>query len=61
MNKEKLKKGLNISLIIFAGLAMAITYFFLLYSGKNIGAAIGSIALMLRPVIIGEIHSTRTD
>ena len=55
MNKEQLRKGLYFALIIFAGLALAITYFFLLYSGKNIGAAIGSVATMLRPFIIGAV------
>ena len=55
MNKEQFRKGLYYSLIIFAGLAFAITYFFLLYSGQDIGAAIGSVFTMLRPVIIGAV------
>jgi predicted PurR-regulated permease PerM len=55
MNKEQFRKGLYYALIIFAGLAFAITYFFLLYSGQNIGAAIGSVATMLRPVIMGAV------
>ncbi len=55
MDKEKLKKGLNISLIIFAGLALAITYFFLLYSNVEIGAAINKIATILRPFIVGAV------
>ncbi len=55
MNKEQFRKGLYYALIIFAGLAFAITYFFLLYSGQDIGAAIGSVFTMLRPVIIGAV------
>ncbi len=55
MDKEKLKKGLNISLIIFAGLALAITYFFLLYSNKSIGDTLSQIAVILRPFIIGGV------
>lgn len=55
MDKEKIKKGLNISLIIFVGLALAITYFFLLYSNLAISEALGEVALVLRPFIIGAI------
>ncbi len=55
MDKEKLKKGLTVSLIIFLGLALAITYFFLLYSNASIGAAVGEVALVLRPFIIGAV------
>jgi predicted PurR-regulated permease PerM len=55
MNKEQFRKGLYYALIIFAGLAFAITYFFLLYSGQDIGAAIGSVFTMIRPVIMGAV------
>ena len=54
-NKEKFKKGLAISGIIFVGLALAITYFFLLYSNASIGAALNDIIVVLRPFIIGAI------
>ncbi len=55
MDKEKLKRGINISLIIFLGLALAITYFFLLYSNVEIGAAIEKIVIILRPFIVGAV------
>ena len=55
MNKEQFKKGLSISLIIFLGLALAITYFFLLYSNASIGAVVGEVFVVLRPFIIGAI------
>ncbi len=55
MDKEKLKKGLYISGIIFIGLALAITYFFLIYSNVSIGDAIGKVMLILRPFIVGAV------
>ncbi len=55
MDKEKLKKGLYISGIIFAGLALAITYFFLIYSNASIGSTINQIAVILRPFIVGAV------
>ena len=55
MDKEKLKRGLNISLIIFIGLALAITYFFLIFSSDSIGTAVSKISVILRPIIIGAI------
>lgn len=55
MNKEQFKKGLSISLIIFLGLALAITYFFLLYSNASIGEVVGEVFVVLRPFIIGAV------
>ena len=55
MNKEQLKKGLSISLIIFLGLALAITYFFLLYSNAAIGETVNEVFVVLRPFIIGAV------
>lgn len=55
MNKEKIRKGLAISGIIFLGLALAITYFFLLYSNASIGAALHKVTVVLRPFIIGAV------
>ncbi|MGM9644886.1 MAG: AI-2E family transporter [Eubacteriales bacterium] len=55
MDKEKLKKGLNISLIIFIGLALAITYFFLIFSSDSIGSTISKISVILRPIIVGAV------
>ena len=55
MNKEKIKKGLGISCVIFLGLALAITYFFLLYSNVSIGNAVNEVMLVLRPFIIGAV------
>ncbi len=55
MDKEKLKKGFGIALIIFGGLAMAITFFFLIYSSASIGESISKILTILRPFIIGAV------
>ncbi len=55
MDKEKIKKGLQISLIIGVGLAIAITYFFLIYSNVSIGNAINSLIVVLRPFIVGAV------
>lgn len=55
MNKERLKKVFFISLIIFIGLAMSITYFFVLYQKDSILQGISSITAVLRPFIIGAI------
>lgn len=55
MDKEKLKRGLNISLIIFIGLALAITYFFLIFSSDSIGTTISKISVILRPIIVGAV------
>lgn len=55
MDKEKLKKGLGISLIIGLGLALAITYFFLLYGNESIVTAVADTVLVLRPFIIGAV------
>ena len=55
MDKVKIKKGLAISCIIFFGLALAITYFFLLYSNASVGETIEEVIVVLRPFIIGAI------
>lgn len=55
MDKEKLKRGLNISLIIFIGLALAITYFFLIFSSDSIGTTVSRISVILRPIIVGAV------
>lgn len=55
MDKEKLKKSLYISLIIFIGLALAITYFFLIFSSGSIGTTISKISVILRPIIVGAV------
>jgi predicted PurR-regulated permease PerM len=55
MNKERFKRGLYIALIIFAGLAFAITYFFLIYSTEKITSGISNVITVLRPFIIGAV------
>ena len=55
MGKENLKKFLFISVIIFLGLALAITYFFVLFRKDNIGESISSIVAILRPFTIGAV------
>ena len=54
-SKDKLKRGFYISLIIATGLSLAVAFFFLIYSGKSVKAAFDSLALILRPFIIGAI------
>ena len=55
MDKEKLKKGLNIALIIFIGLALAITYFFLIFNRDSIGTTLKTVSVILRPIIVGAV------
>ncbi len=55
MDKEKFKKGINISVIIGLGLALGIAFFFLIYSSAAIGAAVSQIMTILRPFIVGAV------
>ena len=55
MNKQTFKKVLSSSLVIFIGLALAITYFFLLYQKDTISVKIASVVTILRPFIIGMV------
>ena len=55
MDKQKIKKNIHIALIIFLGLALAITYFFVFFGWKDIVAAVSAVLEVLRPVIIGAI------
>ena len=55
MSKEKFKRLLLISLIIFIGLALAITYFFVLYKKDNISQSISAVVSIMRPFTIGAI------
>lgn len=55
MNKEKIKRILSISLVIFFGLAASILFFFLIYKKENISAYITQLTAILRPLIIGAI------
>lgn len=54
-NKEKLKKGLYISLIIGVGLALAVLFFFLIYNNEGVASTLDSIIVILRPFIVGAI------
>ena len=54
-NKDTVKRGFYISLIIATGLALAIAFFFIIYQGKTILEAINSVILILRPFTIGAI------
>lgn len=54
-DKNNLKRGFYISLIIFVGLALAITFFFLIFSGNSILAALSFVVSVLRPFIVGAI------
>ncbi len=55
MDKQKLKNNIHLALIIFLGLALAITYFFLFFGWGAITVAIDTIFNVLRPIIIGAI------
>lgn len=55
MDRQKFKRNIHIALIIFLGLALAITYFFLFFGWENIVGAISSVLTVLRPVTIGAI------
>lgn len=55
MDRQKFKRNIHIALIIFLGLALAITYFFLFFGWKDIVAGITSVLAVLRPVTIGAI------
>ena len=46
---------MHIAIIIFIALALAITYFFVIYKGSNIKDAFLKVTVVLRPIIIGAI------
>lgn len=54
-DKQKLKKGLYIALIIAGGLALAVLFFFLIFNFQAVANAFSSIIVILRPFIIGAI------
>ncbi len=54
-NKNTVRRGFYISLIIATGLALAIAFFFVLYKGQSILDAINAVVLILRPFTIGAI------
>ena len=54
-DKNTVKRGFYISLIIATGLALAVAFFFLIYKGNSIAEAIGSVFFVIRPFIIGAI------
>lgn len=55
MNKQNLKRIFSRSLVIFIGLALAVTYFFVLYQKDSILLKLSSFVTILRPFIIGMI------
>lgn len=55
MNKQNLKRIFSRSLVIFIGLALAVTYFFILYQKDSILSKLSSFVTILRPFIIGMI------
>ena len=55
MNKRIFKRVLTSSLVIFIGLALAITYFFILYKKDSLSVKISSVITILRPFIIGMV------
>ena len=55
MEKDKLKRYLQIAGIVFGVFVLSITYFFLLYRNRSIGASIASVVAILRPLIIGAV------
>ncbi|MBQ4090717.1 MAG: AI-2E family transporter [Clostridia bacterium] len=55
MDKLKFKRNLHISLIIFLGLALAITYFFLFFGWDTIENMLSTVVGVLRPIIVGAV------
>jgi len=53
MDRQKLKSNIHIALIIFLGLALAITYFFLFFGWEEIIGGLSTAVNVLRPVVIG--------
>lgn len=53
--KSKAKRGLYIALIIAGGLALAVSFFFLIYSREDVSNTINSIVVILRPFIVGAV------
>ena len=55
MDREKIKRILPTAITIFIGLALAITYFLLISNGSSILSWLSSIAVILRPVLVGAV------
>ena len=55
MNKRNLKRIFSNSLVIFIGLALAITYFFVLYKKDSLLGLLSTVTTILRPFIIGMV------
>ena len=55
MNKRIFKRILSSSLVIFIGLALAVTYFFVIYKSDNLSAKIDTVVTILRPFIIAMV------
>ncbi len=55
INKEKVKKGFYISLIIGGGLAIAIAFFFMIFNSQGLMENIRAVVKILRPFIIGAV------
>ena len=55
MNKRTFKRIISSSLVIFIGLALAVTYFFLIYKIDSLSAKLDSVATILRPFIIAMV------
>ena len=55
MNKQTIKRILSNSLVVFLGLALAITFFFLLYKKDSIAVKLSTFVTILRPFTIGMI------
>jgi len=57
MDKGKFKKNLHIALIVFVGLALAITYAFFLFKGTSVGSVVSTIVGVMRPIIYGAVFA----
>lgn len=57
MDKGKFKKNMYIALIIFIGLALAITYTFFLFRGNSVGSVVSVVVGVMRPIILGAVFA----
>lgn len=57
MNKSKLKKAFYAGLIIFIGLALTVTYFFVLYEKNSIISTLSLTLSILRPIVFGAVFA----
>ena len=56
-HRSNLKKGLGVSLVLFAGLALSILFFFVIFKLPQVKGWVGNLAKILSPFIYGGIFA----